>query len=314
MAQSKKNHAGIVSGSAIATFVGAALIGVAHAGTLTVGPVEQVNLKASTLVVLGQTYHVDASTLITNRAGRAVTLGSLVPNALVSIAGTETLAGRATVASVRSLPQLDIPGATPLLVTGVVSTETPTGEIKVGNLTVDIVATLTGGAAKFHVGNLVEITGTQPNPNGIFLARTIAVSAGLQGGGAAAMTKQGLQGGGAAATTNLGLQGGGAAAMTKQGLQGGGAAATTNLGLQGGGAAATTNLGLQGGGAAATTNLGLQGGGAAATTNLGLQGGGAAATTNFGLQGGGAAATTNLGLQGGGAAATTNLGLQGGGK
>ena len=204
MAQ-KKNRVGIVSGSAIAAFVGAALIGVAHAGTLTVGPVTQVNLKASTLVVLGQTYYVDASTLITNRAGRPVTLGSLTPNTLVSIAGTETATGQATVASVKSLPELDIPGATALLVTGVVSTETPTGEIKVGDLNVDIVATLTSDAPKFQVGNVVEITGTQPNPNGMFLARTIAVAAGLQGGGAA---------------VNMGLQGGGAA--TTQGLQGGG--------------------------------------------------------------------------------------------
>ena len=234
----KKNRGGIVSGSAIAAFVGAALIGVAHAGTLTVGPVAQVNPKASTLVVLGQTYHVDASTLITNRAGRPVALGALAPNTLVSIAGTETATGQATVASVRSLPELDIPGATALLVTGVVSTETPTGEIKVGDLNVDIVGTLTSDIPKFQIGNVVEITGTQPNPNGLFLARTIAVAAGLQGGGAA--TTQGLQGGGAA--VNMGLQGGGAA--TTQGLQGGGAA--VNMGLQGGGAA--TTQGLQGGG------------------------------------------------------------------
>ena len=223
MAQSK-NRAGIPAASLAAAFVGAALVGVAHAGTLAVGPVEQVNLKTSTIVVLGQVYQVDAATLIKTSAGKTITLGSLAPDTLVSVAGTETASGQTSVDSITSLPDLDVPGATPLFVTGIASAESPTGQIKVGHLSVDVVATLTGGAPKFQAGNLVEITGTQPNPNGLFLASTIAVSSGIQSN-----SSEGLKGGGAAASE--GLKGGGAAAS--EGLKGGGAAASE--GLKGGG-------------------------------------------------------------------------------
>ncbi len=205
--------------SAVVAVVGAALAGTAHAATLAIGPVEQVNLKTSTLVVLGQTYHVDAATVIKNRSGAAIALGSLAPNTLVTIEGIETATSQAAVESVSSLPQLDIPGATPLLVTGVVSAETPTGQIKVGGLTVDIVATLTSDTPKFQVGNMVEVTGTQPNPDGLFLAETITPISGVSGGGASTATL-GVSGGGAS-TATLGVSGGGASTATL-GVSGGG--------------------------------------------------------------------------------------------
>ena len=240
MARSKHTFARGLSYSAISVFVAAAVVGTAQAATLAVGPVEQVNLKTSTLVVLGQAYHIDASALIKNQAGAVVSLGSLAPNTLVSITGTETATGQATIKSVTSLPQLDVPGATPLLVMGVVSSESPTGQIKVGNLTVDINATLTSDTQKFQVGSLVEIAGTQPNPGGLFLAQNIATVAGIQGGGAA---------------SSLGIQGGGSASIKTMGIQGGGSA--SSLGIQGGGHA--SSFGIQGGGAA--SSLGIQGGG-----------------------------------------------------
>ena len=207
--------------STVAAFVGAALAGTAHAATLAVGPVEQVNLKSSTLVVLGQTYRIDTATVIKNRAGAAVALGTLAPDTLVSIRGTETAAGQTTVQSVESLPQLDVPGATPLFVTGVVSRESPTGQITLGNLTVDIVPTLTSDAPTVQIGNLVEITGTQPNPGGLFLAQTIAAISGVSGGGAS--------------TADLGVSGGGAhSAAADLGVSGGGAS-TADLGVSGSG-------------------------------------------------------------------------------
>ena len=242
MARSKLTFARGLSYSAISAFVAAAVVGTAQAATLAVGPVEQVNLRTSTLVVLGQAYHVDASALIKNQAGAAVSLGSLAPNTLVSISGTETATGQATVKSVTSLPQLDVPGATPLLVIGVVSSESPTGQIKVGNLTVDINATLTSDTLKFQVGSLVEIAGTQPNPGGLFLAQNIATVTGVDGGGHAT-TALGVDGGGA--STALGVDGGGHSASIKFGVDGGGHA-TTALGVDGGGA--STALGVDGGG------------------------------------------------------------------
>jgi hypothetical protein len=195
MRRSKQFIKRSLSVSAVAAFVGAALAGSAYAATLAVGPVEQVNLKTSTLVVLGQKYHVDARTVMKNRAGAAVALGDLAPNTLVSIHGSETSAGHAIVGSIDSLPELNVPGATPLLVTGVVSAESPTGQIKIGNLAVDIVSTLTSDAQKFQVGNLVEVIGTQPNPCGLFLAQSVTPVAGLSGSGAA-LTNAGLSGSG----------------------------------------------------------------------------------------------------------------------
>ena len=198
---------------AVAAFVAAALVGTARAATLTVGPVEQVNLKTSTLVVLGQTYQIGPSAPLRNQAGAAETLGSLTPDTLVVIDGTETKAGKTTVSSVTSLQQIDVPGATRLLVTGIVSKVTLIGEIKVGNLTVDITPTLTSDSQNAAVGELVAISGTQPNEDGLFLAQSVAPlngtglsTNGIRGGGAAVSLKEGIRGGGLAA---YGIRGGG---------------------------------------------------------------------------------------------------------
>ena len=48
----------------IAAFVATVLAGASQAGTLAVGPIEQINLKTSTLTVLGQTYRVSPSAVI----------------------------------------------------------------------------------------------------------------------------------------------------------------------------------------------------------------------------------------------------------
>ncbi len=69
MTQFENRRSRVLSRSAVAAIVGAALVGTAQAATLTVGPVEHVNLKTATIVVLGQNYHIDASTLIRNRTG-----------------------------------------------------------------------------------------------------------------------------------------------------------------------------------------------------------------------------------------------------
>ncbi len=217
--------------AAVAAFVGTAVAGAAHAATLAVGPVEQVNVKASTLVVLGQIYRVDAGTLIKNQRGQTISIGNVTANTLVVINGTETSAGQATVDSVASLPQLDVPGATPLLVTGVVSEESPTGQIKIGNLTVDIVDTLTSDTPQFQVGNLVEVTGTQPNPGGLFLAQSVTALSGLSGSGADTAVN-GLSGSGADTAVN-GLSGSGADTAVN-GLSGSGADTAVN-GLSGSG-------------------------------------------------------------------------------
>ena len=239
---------------AVAVFVAAALAGTAQAATLAIGPIEQINLKNSTIVVLGQAYQVGPAAALRSQANAPISLSSLATNTLVEINGRETGNGQSVVSSVMSLPQMDVPGATQLLVTGVVSSETSTGEVKIGNLVVDVTATLTSDSQKFTVGGLVQVTGTQPNPNGLFLAQNIisinaSKTMGVEGGGASAM---GVEGGGASLKA-MGVEGGGAS-LKAMGVEGGGASA---MGVEGGGASVKA-MGVEGGGASA---MGVEGGG-----------------------------------------------------
>ena len=207
---------------AIAAVVATVLAGSAQAATLAMGPVEQINAKASTVVVLGQTYKIDPSTTLSSQAGAVFTLNSLAVNTLVVVDGTESAQGVTNVTSVVSLPQLDVPGATRLLVTGVVSAETAAGQIKIGNLNLDITQTLTSDVQNFSIGSLVEVTGTQPNPGGLFVAQHIAPLNSAPS--AAAGAANGILGGGVHAN---GILGGGVSA---KGILGGGARSNGILG------------------------------------------------------------------------------------
>ena len=157
---------------------------VAQAGTLAVGPVDQVNLKSSTIAVLGQTYHVGPSAHLTDESTHSVvTLGSIAPGSLVIVDGSESASGKVTVQHIVRLPQLDVPGATQLLVTGVVSATSNVGHIRIGRLNVDINAVLTSDTRAAALGQLVRIVGTQPVAGGIFLAQGISISTGIIGSG-----------------------------------------------------------------------------------------------------------------------------------
>ncbi|HEY7888052.1 MAG TPA: DUF5666 domain-containing protein, partial [Steroidobacteraceae bacterium] len=151
----------------------------AHAGALTVGPVEQLSVKSSKIVVLGQTYHLSSSAKI----------GFITPGTLVVVDGTESASGAVRVTSVIPLSQLNVPGATKLLVTGVVSSVSNVGTVRIGKLNVDINATLTSDAQGASVGQLVQVLGTQPTAGGTFLAQATGIvgsgaSTGIVGSGA----------------------------------------------------------------------------------------------------------------------------------
>ena len=209
---------------------------------LAVGPVEHVNLKSSTIVVLGQTYSISPAALSKSH-GSAAGLSALTAGTLVIVSGTESASGKAKVQSLKVIPQLDVPGATQLLITGVVTGVSDVGQIRIGKLNVDINATLTSDKQPVAVGELVQVAGTQPTGDGLFLAQSVAT--GIQGTGATT----GIQGTGA----TIGIQGTGASI----GIQGTGA----TTGIQGTG----TSIGIQGTGA----TIGIQGTGA---KTLGIQG------------------------------------------
>ena len=193
----------LASRSVVSAFVAAALslVGKAEAAPLTIGPVEQVDVRSSTIVVLGQTYHVGPSTSVINEAaGGHSSLSSIAPGTFVVIDGAESAAGGAKVQSIGILSQQNVPGATQLLVTGIVSSAASTGQVRIGKLTVDVNATLTDDSQRVAVGDLIQVSGTQPNPSGLFLAQGIGGSglsaAGIGGSGP---TTQGIGGSGSLA-------------------------------------------------------------------------------------------------------------------
>ena len=235
MARSSKAFGRTAAIPAIAAFVASALAGPAVAGTLALGPVEQVNVKTSTLVVLGQSYHILPTTKLLGRSGAGVTLDSFAPNTLVVVKGTESASGAVSVASIMRVPQIDVPGATQLSVAGVVSSESTTGQIQIGKLSVDVNSTLTSDTQNFAVGNLVSVTGTQPNPNGLFLAQSVVPLTGVDGSGKSATTALGVDGSGKSATTALGVDGSGKSMTTALGVDGSGKSMTTALGVDGSG-------------------------------------------------------------------------------
>ena len=164
------------------------LAGAAQASPLTLGPVEQVNLKSSTIVVLGQSYHVGPSVHITDRTTHAaIALGSIAQGTLVAVDGTESASGKVKVQNVVRLSQLNVPGATQLLVTGLISAGSNVGQFRVGSLRIDVNATLTSDSKQPAVGQLVQIVGTQPTSRGLFLAqgtiRTVSSANGIIGTG-----------------------------------------------------------------------------------------------------------------------------------
>ena len=238
---------------AVAVFVAAALAGTAHAATLAVGPIEQINLKNSTIVVLGQSYRVAPGVIVKSQAGALAALSSLDTNTLVEIDGSETANGQSAVTSVTSLPQMDVPGATQLLVTGVISSETPTGQVKIGSLLVDVTATLTSDTPMFTVGGLVQVTGTQPNPGGMLLAQNIvsintAQALGVAGSGLSSKAALGVAGSGLSSKAALGVAGSGLSSKAALGVAGSGLSSTTELGVAGSGLSSKAALGVAGSG------------------------------------------------------------------
>ena len=173
--------------SCVAAFVFAAIsfTNESVASPLAVGAVEQVDLKNSSVVVLGQQFHVSAGTLITSQASypAAISLTALPQNALVWVDGEEKASGSTRVDALIVLPESNVPGASQLLLTGVVSSVSSDGQIRVGKLKVDINQTLSSSGAPVAVGDVVEVAGTQPTAQGVFLAQTLVRTEGVGGTG-----------------------------------------------------------------------------------------------------------------------------------
>ena len=234
----------------------AVAVGSAQAGQLAFGPVSQVNLKSSTIVVLGQTYHVRPSAIGTKTTSSGLgSLASISPGMLVSISGVETAKGAATVQGIARLPQLNVPGATQLFVTGVVSEVTATGRIRLGTLKVDVSATLTSDAAKVAVGQFVSVLGTQPNAGGIFVAQSVVRTDGVGGSGS---SSAGVGGSGTLGVGGSGSLGVGGSGSSSAGVGGSGTLGVGGSGSLGVGGSGSSSAGV-GGSGSSTAGVGGSG-------------------------------------------------------
>jgi hypothetical protein len=233
---------------------------------LAVGAIEQVDLKSSSIVVLGQHFHVSASTLITSQTSypTAVSLAALPQNALVWVDGEEKASGSTHVDALIVLPESNVPGASQLSLTGVVSSVSSDGQIRVGELKVDINQTLSSGGARVAVGDTVEISGTQPTAQGVFLAQTLTRPEGV--GGTGNVVALGVGGTGKVATLGVGGTGNVALGVGGTGNATAGVGGTGKVATLGVGGTGNVALGVGGTGNA---TAGVGGTGKVATLGVG---------------------------------------------
>jgi hypothetical protein len=230
------------------------------ASPLAVGAVDRVDLKTSSVVVLGQQFPVGAGTLVTTEASypRPVSLADVPQNALVWVEGEEKTSGAVSVAAVIVLPETYVAGASQLSLTGVVSGISSDGQIRIGTLKVDITQTLGSNSAPVAVGDLVKLTGTQPAAQGVLLAQSLVRADGV--GGTGKVETLGVGGTGRVATLGVG----GTGKVETLGVGGTGRVATLGVG----GTGNVTTLGVGGTGKVATLGVG----GTGKVTALGVGG------------------------------------------
>ena len=161
---------------ALSFVAAAALTTPSFAAPLAIGAVEKFDSKASTIVVLGQTYEVGSATLVAGKksypASNAIRL--LAPGALLWVDGELRRDGKAKVDSLTVLPETNTPGATQLFVAGVVKSIDRSGRARIGALSVDITPTLGSLGSAVHPGDVVEVLGIQPIAGGVLVATAIA--------------------------------------------------------------------------------------------------------------------------------------------
>jgi len=140
------------------------------------GPVERISSDSTQMVVLGQTYLIDSQTVFVSkskgfRGGAAARV--LSPGSFVAI---ESRADRrASTVTVSALPYVS--GATPVFVGGKADQLVPDrGVFSVGGLVIDASAISPEALEGLQDGSLVEVSGTQPLPQGVLLADSVVVT------------------------------------------------------------------------------------------------------------------------------------------
>ena len=125
---------------------------------LFAGQIESVDAAASKLTILGQTIQTAAAK-------------TLAAGQYIFVFGHMTPASDMVVTAVRVVPDLYVPGASRVTITGRVSeVNAALGVLMVGRQAVDYTALLASGKEEFVVGSLVSLTGIQPLIGGVIIA------------------------------------------------------------------------------------------------------------------------------------------------
>ena len=162
---------------AVSVFASAASFsGLLHAAPLAIGTIEQVDSRASSIVVMGQKYAVGNAKLVAGSKSFPAIQGAglLAPGALVWVDGEFKKDGSVSVASLTVLSETNIPGATQLFVAGIVQSVDATGKVKIGSLTIDTTPTIGTYDGSIKVGDTIEFLGVQPVASGTLVASAVA--------------------------------------------------------------------------------------------------------------------------------------------
>ena len=126
--------------------------------TLFAGQIESVDSDTSTLTLLGQKIQTSAAR-------------TLVAGQHVAVFGYLTSSGGIVVTAVRDVPNVYVPGASRVTITGKVSAVNDAlGVLMIGQQAVDYTALLASGQVSFVVGSVVRLSGIQPVGGGIIVA------------------------------------------------------------------------------------------------------------------------------------------------
>jgi len=240
----------------------AAILGLspAHADPLAVGAIEQIDARTSSVVVLGQRYQLGPKTAVVSESSNQPR-APLAVNSIVWIDGTLRANGTTVVDSVTVLSEQNVPGATQLLVSGVVTSVRSDGHVRIGQLNVDATATFASASTKYSIGDAVQLFGTQPSPHGVFVAESVArVPASTGGTGT-----QGVGGTGISGVGGTGISGVGGTGI--QGVGGTGISGVGGTGIQGVGGTGISGVG--GTGISGVGGTGIQGVGGTGISGVG---------------------------------------------
>ena len=140
---------------------------------LVSGPIEKVDLKAGSVVILGQSYKAQIGTPVLKRLADQISSGSTV---VASVLGNQDSAGNLRAARLVVHGTDYAPGATRVVVLGrVASVQSDIGTLKVGQLSVDYTSILSTAPAEYVAGQLIGAVGVQAAAGAPLVASRIIV-------------------------------------------------------------------------------------------------------------------------------------------